>query len=366
MAHLEAAGHVSDTLGCALAMADMRITQGRLNDAMNTYQQGLRRAGTQTAVPLRGTADMHVGMSELFLERNDLDAAGQQLLIARQLGDQAGLPQNPYRWRVATAGLRVAGGDVDGALALIDEAESVFTSDFSPVVRPIPAVRARVWVARGRAGDALRWAEERGLSVADDLDYLHEFEHVTLARALLAETQDGPSTHGDEVAEFLERLLQAAEAGRRTGSVVELLALLALARRLRGDTEASLTAVERAMRLAEPEGYARVFLDLGPPMAALLQTAARRGVMPAYAGRLLGQDQHTRATAVDRGLVEPLSDREREVLRLLATDLSGPEIASELVVSLPTVRTHTQRIYAKLGVHNRRLAVRRAKQLDLL
>lgn len=120
------------------------------------------------------------------------------------------------------------------------------------------------------------------------------------------------------------------------------------------------------MRLAEPEGYARVFLDLGPPMAALLQTAARRGVMPAYAGRLLGQDQHTRATAVDRGLVEPLSDREREVLRLLATDLSGPEIASELVVSLPTVRTHTQRIYAKLGVHNRRLAVRRAKQLDLL
>jgi LuxR family transcriptional regulator, maltose regulon positive regulatory protein len=317
-------------------------------------------------VALRGTADMHVGMSELLLERNDLDEAARQLLTARQLGDHAGLPQNPYRWRVATARLRVARGDFDGALALIDEAETVFTSDFSPVVQPIPAVRARVWVAQGHAGEALRWAEARGLSVADELDYLHEFEHVTLARALLARTQDGPSTHGDEAAEFLGRLLQAAEAGRRTGSVVELLALLAVACRLRGDTDAALGAVERAMTLAEPEAYARVFLDLGRPMASLLQAAARRGVMPGYAGRLLDQIQPTRATPGHSGPVERLSDRERDVLRLLATDLSGPEIASELVVSLPTVRTHTQRIYAKLGVHNRRLAVRRAKELDLL
>ena len=367
-AYLEAAEHIPDTLGCALAMADMRITKGRLDDAMNTYQQGLRRAGTQTAAALRGTADMHVGMSELFLERNDLDRAGQQLLIARQLGDHAGLPQNPYRWRVATARLRVAEGDFDGALALIDEAERVFTSDFSPEVHPIPAVRARVWVAQGRPQEALRWAEERGLSVGDEPDYLHEFEHVTLARALLARTQDGRSAHGiDEATELIERLLQAAEAGRRTGSVIELLVLLAPARRLRGDGDAALIALERALTLAEPEGYARVFLNEGRPMAALLEAAVDRGIMPDYAGRLLdAAARSTRAAPRDQGLVGPLSDRERDVLRLLATDLSGPEIASQLVVSLNTVRTHTHRIYAKLGVNNRRLAVRRARELDLL
>ena len=366
LAGLEHAGNLSDTLGCALAMADMRIAQGRLHDAMSTYQQALQRAAQQTAVPLRGTADMHVGMSELFLQHDDLDAARQQLMIAAELGEHAGLPQNPYRSRVAMAGLLRAEGDLDGALGLVDEAGTVFDSDFSPEVRPIPAVRARVWVAKGRHRDALRWAEERGLSVADDLAYVHEFEHVTLARALLAGGRDAQTGGGlDEVAGLLERLLQAAEEGRRTGSVIELLVLIALTQRQQGDTEAALATLGRALVLAEREGYVRVFLDEGRAMEVLLGEARHRG--SAYAGRLLtAAAGPTQPASGDQELVEPLSERERDVLRLLATDLSGPEIAAQLVVSLNTVRTHTHRIYAKLGVGNRRLAVRRARELDLL
>jgi LuxR family maltose regulon positive regulatory protein len=149
--------------------------------------------------------------------------------------------------------------------------------------------------------------------------------------------------------------------------VIEILVLQALAHQAHGDTAAALTPLERAVTLAEPEDYARIFTDEGPPMAALLATAARRGIAPGYVRRLLttfGEtpERPTRAA----GLVESLSDRELDVLRLLATDLGGPDIARELGVSLNTVRTHTKNIYAKLGVNNRRAAVRRATDLDLL
>ena len=137
---------------------------------------------------------MYVGMSELHRERNDLHAATQHLLTSQELGEHTGLPQNPYRWRVAMARIREAEGDLDGALELLDEAERLYVSDFSPNVRPIAALKARVWVAQGRLDDALDWAREQGLSVEDDLSYLREFEHITLARVLLAQhSNDRPT-----------------------------------------------------------------------------------------------------------------------------------------------------------------------------
>ena len=186
MASLEKVGYVSDVIGGAITLADIRIAQGRLGEAMRTYEQGLQRATEQAGPVLRGTADMHVGMSQLCYERNDLDAATQHLLTSKELGEHAGLPQNRYRWRVAMARIRQAEGDLDGALDLLNEAERLYVSDFSPNVRPVPALRARVLVAQGGLGEALGWVRERGLSVEDDLSYLREFEHITLARVLLA------------------------------------------------------------------------------------------------------------------------------------------------------------------------------------
>jgi len=215
--------------------------------------------------------------------------------------------------------------------------------------------------------EANAWARARGLSPQDDLTYLHEFEHVTLARVLLArstlERSDGSAR--DALA-LLGRLLRAAEDGQRTGNVVEILVLLALAHQVRGDMPAALAALGRALALGEPEGYVRVFLDEGPPMAALLQDAANRGIAPDYVRRLLTAAVRPEDNAGNKALIEPLSERELDVLRLLATDLAGPEIARELVVSLSTVRSHTKAIYAKLGANNRRSAVTRAEELDLL
>jgi len=358
-AGLRRSGQIADIFGCAIAMADIRLVQGRLGEAMRTYEQALQRAAEQDGPVLRGTADMYVGMSEVHRERGDLQAATQQLLRSQELGEYNGLPQNPYRWRVAMARIRQAEGDLDGALDLLNEAERLYVGDFFPNVRPVPALKARVWIAQGRLGEALGWAREQGLSADDDLSYLREFEHITLARALLARSPVR------EAIRLLERLLQAAEQGERTRHVIEIMVLRALAHQTLRDIPAALAGLERALTLAEPEGYVRVFADEGPPMASLLRAAAKQRIGGNYAGRpLAAMDEHH--GPVKQALIEPLSERELDVLRLLGTELGGPAIARELMVSLNTVRTHTKHIYAKLAVTNRRAAVRRARELDLL
>jgi len=368
MAHLQKAGHIADVIGCAIALADIRIAQGRLHEAMSTYEHALQLATEQGAPVLRGTADLYVGMSELHRERNDLNAATQHLLSSQALGEFAGLPRNRYRWCVAMARIRAAEGDLDGALDLLHEAERLYVSDFFPNVHPIPALVTRVWIAQVRLGEALGWVREQGLSAYDDLSYLREFEHITLARVLLAQYQNDPASHAMlEAVGLLERLLPAAQVGDRTGSVIEILVLQALAHQMQGDISAALAPLERALTLAEPEGYVRLFVDEGPPMAGLLAEAAKRGITPHYVHQLLtafGTAEDN--TSVKQALIEPLSDRELDVLRLLGTDLNGPDIARELTVSLNTVRTHTKNIYTKLGVNDRRAAVRRAEELDLL
>jgi LuxR family maltose regulon positive regulatory protein len=365
---MQRAGHLADVLGLSIALADIQITQGRLRDAMRTYEQALQLAPKHGVPLLRGTADMYVGMSALHRERNDLPAAGQLLVQSEELGEYMGLPQNRYRWRVAMSRLLEADGDLGAAVDQLDEAERYYVGDFSPNVHPVPAVRARTWIKQRRTADALGWASDQGLTAEDDLGYLREYEHVTLARALLAQHEiERVERSLDEATGLLERLLDAADAGHRTGTVIEILVLQALAVLLRGDLRAALVPLERALVLAEPEGYVRIFVDEGAPMAILLEAAEQHGIAPAYVGRLLtalGTTAH--ATMAAQGLVDPLSERELDVLRLLGTDLAGPDIARELIVSLNTVRTHTKSIYAKLGVNNRRAAVSRAEELDLL
>jgi LuxR family transcriptional regulator, maltose regulon positive regulatory protein len=372
---LNRAGHHSDTLGVALALADIDLARGRLRDAEATYRSGLAAAARHGSTVLRGTPDMHVGLSELCLERNDLDAARQHLVTSTGLGDSAGLPQNRHRTKVAMGRLAAAEGDASGAVDLLDEAERVYVSDLFPDVRPIPALRARMWLALGRVDAALGWAGQQRLSAEDELSYLREFEHITLARVLLAQhATSGDTACLDRVTRLLQRLLRAAEEGARNGSVIELCVLLALAYRAGGDVASGSDILDRALALAEPEGYVRVFVGESPALTPLLAACAQRGAAPAYARRLLQAsraDEHRgpgahHETHARHGLPEPLSLRELEVLRLLATELDGPGIARRLFVSLNTVRTHTRNVYAKLGVNNRRAAVRRAAELDLL
>ncbi|MCB0184998.1 MAG: hypothetical protein KDE31_12065, partial [Caldilineaceae bacterium] len=393
MAYLQKVGYIPDVIGGAITLADLRITQGRLREAMHIYERGLQLATTPGSPPLRGAADMHVGLSELYRERNELATATQHLQQSKDLGELNGLPKNPYRWRVAMARIQEAQGDLDSALAMLAEAEPLYEGDFAPNVRPVAALKTRVWLAQGRVGEALGWAREQGLSIEDDLHYLREFEHITLARIRLAQAKhDHSASPLRETINFLARLLKAAEEGGRTGSVIEILLLQALAHQMCGDLPAALLPLECALTLAEPEGYVRIFLDEGEPLQFLLLAfgiwiaqqppTEQNGKLTVYADKLLTAfgNEHTKAgesliaahppipnlKSPIPNLVEPLSPRELELLRLFQTELSGPEIARDLVVALSTIRTHTKSIYSKLSVNSRRAAVKRAVELGLL
>jgi LuxR family maltose regulon positive regulatory protein len=369
IAGLRRSGRIVDVLGCSLARADMELTLGRLGTAQRTLEDALELADQHrpegTGV-MRGTADMLVALSRSAWHRNDLTDSAELLRRADELGESAGLPQNPYRWRVAMARLRAAAGGFDTALELLAEAERVYVGDYSPAVHPIHATRARVLVASGDVAGALAWASQHAVRVDDELSYLREYEHLTLARVLLA--QQTPEALSDAIA-LAERLLTAAEDGGRIGSVIEILALQAAARR---DVE----PMARALTLAEPDGWVRVFLGVGGAVVPLLERLARerpdwpfpRRVLDATTGTPASEPTASGPTAGlgSPTLLDPLSERELDVLRLLASDLDGPDIARHLVVSLNTVRTHTKHIYAKLGVNNRRSAVSRAHQLGLL
>jgi LuxR family maltose regulon positive regulatory protein len=385
MAELQLAGNIADVINGAITLADIRIAQGQLHEARRTYERGLQLAtaqqspeGTLATQPvLRGTADLYVGLSDLSREHNDLQAATQHLLRSTELGEHAGFPQHRYRRRVAMAHIREVAGDLPAALDLLDEAEHLYVGAFSPNVRPVAALKTRVWLAQGRLGDALGWAREQGLSAQDDLSYLREFEHITLARVLLARYQRDRADHAlREAIGLLQRLLHAAEHGERTGSLIDILIVQALAHQMDDDIPAALVPLQRALTLAEPEGYVRLFVDEGRAMAHLLRDAATRGILPDYTGTLLaavgveqprsaGDSPLPTAPAVQPS-IEALTWRELDVLRLFTTELSGPEIAQALMIAVSTVRTHTKSIYSKLDVTTRRAAVQRATELHLI
>jgi ATP/maltotriose-dependent transcriptional regulator MalT len=386
---LTRAGHIADVLGCSIAMADMELRLGHLRQAERTFSQALELAEAN-APPgsgvMRGTADMLVGLSRMAWYRNDLAAVAEYLRRSDELGEAASLPQNPYRWRVGMARLRAAEGDLSTALALLDEAERVYVGDYSPNVQPVHAARARALAARGEPGDiaeARAWALMHRVATGDELSYLREYEHITLARVLLAEqAATGSRQTLQDAAALLGRLLAAAEDGERMGTVIELEVLRAVAHLAGGTRDEALQALGHAVELAHADGWVRVFVDAAPALTDLLRQLATRQPQSAYIRELLASVTVPGRAATDAageagpgttpapgpgaGLVDPLSDRELEVLRLLGSDLDGPAIARRLVVSLHTVRTHTKHIYTKLNVNNRRAAISKAHQLGIL
>ena len=360
---LRAAGNVADGLGATVVLASMWLGRGRPDEARRLYEQALAAASRHPGV-LSTTGDLHVGLADILREQGDLAAAAEHLEIARGLGEDASLPENRYRWYAAMAGVLRARGDLDGAVAMLDRAAELFQPGFFPDVRPIAATTARVRIAQGRLRDAEAWATERGVSVADAPAYLSEYDQLTLARLLVA-------TGEDDVVPMLDRVLDAAEAAGRDGSLVEARMVRALTGAASGDTEGALDDLAAAVAAGVEAGYRQLFLDEGRPMTALLrELCRRRPTDPAAscAAQLLAAADRDPAAPpqVAPAGEEVLSERELEVLRLLATDLSGPEIARRLYVSVNTLRTHTKHIFTKLGVNTRRAAVGRATERGLL
>ena len=267
--------------------------------------------------------------------------------------------------------MKQAQGDANGALGAIDMARKS-AQDFQvhDPLNPLAANLARVQLAQGDVAATVRWVRERKLGVDDELNYMREIEHLVLARVLIA--QDRP----DDALRLLGRLLSAAHAAGRMGSVIEILVLQALLLQAEGHTARAVRILGDALSLAEPEGYRRIFVDEGAPIAALLRRVSSAGNSPKYVDTLLATlRQHAEdprlptEASISKDvqlLSEPLSERELEVLRLIASGLSNREIAQELFVTPGTTKRHVHNIYRKLEVRSRTQAIARARDLSLI
>lgn len=374
VASLHAAGNLVDELSSTVVLADMWLAAGRPGKARRLYQGALRLAEAQGESVARATADLHVGISEIYREAGDLGSARRHLGSAAVFLDHAPMTESRYRWFVALGLIARAEGNPDGAVSLLDQAEQLYRPGFFPDVRPIGAMKARLRIAAGRVSEAAEWARERGVAVTDDASYLSEFDHLTLVRLLIAQHREHPDAGAmDHAHRLLDRLFEAAESSGRAGSLVEIRMLQALAHDAQGHRPQARGALGRAFAEAPEAGeYVRLFLDEGAPMAGLLRDAARHGIAGDYAHRLLDLGAPAEARPPDSGQrptpssADSLSGRELQVLRLLGSELSGPQIAAELFISHNTLRTHTKHIFTKLEVTNRRSAVRRARERGLM
>ncbi len=381
---LRTAGNIHDAIDTTVVLADIRMALGHLQEAISTCEQLMQFVMDHSEPISPETADLYRKLSELSLEQFDLDSAAKHLKRSKELGEKAELPVWRYRWYFSQARFNETQDNLDGALELLNEAEKLHIRTPLPDLYPISAMKARIWVAQDRLTKALEWVNGQRLSADDNLSFLHEFDHITLSRILIAQYQNDRSEDIIQTAiRLLARLLQAAEDGKRIGSVIEILVLQSLAHQAQGNITPALVALERALTLAEPEGFVRVFVGEGKPMAELLvrmESADETIRLKEFTLKLLSvfdihkvlrpigssSTEKNRLAVNSQSIIERLSESELEVLKLLRTDLSGPEIARERMVSLSTIRTHTQRIFAKLGVNNRRAAVRRAEELNLV
>ncbi len=246
--NLRKTGEIPILVGITFLLADIRVALGHLHEAESIYQQSLRLAtGQGEPMPL-GTADLYRGLGELYVERGDLEAAAQHLLTSQKLGEQTATTDWLHRLCVSQARLKETQGDLDGALALLDEAERVYVRAPLPDVRPIAALKARIWLKQGRLAEAWGWTREQGLSVDDDLRYTREFEHITVARVLIAAGKSNREAGSlDEATRLMGRLLQAAETGGRMGSVIQILLLQALVYQAQDNLPHALALLERAL-----------------------------------------------------------------------------------------------------------------------
>jgi LuxR family maltose regulon positive regulatory protein len=372
-------GNVMVTVMVLCNLAELQIKKGQLHQAQRIYQRALQTAVDREGRTLPIAAQPLVGLASLAYQENKLDEAMSYLQDALSRTGTWSAGQH-VEGNIVLSRVRQALGDEEGARQAAARART-YAIQFDVTDLDDIAVewqQARLWIAQGNIDAARRWADRRQLNTRAPEGTLSEseallrshmlkYEQVILGRLLVAEGKM------QEALAILGPLAQRMEERKRLDLAIESYVLAALAYQATGDSDRALDALDQALNLAEPGGHVRMFVDEGPLMADLLKQAASRGIMAHYASQLLTTfDTHTTrpdgtpAEPSPQPLIDPLSEREMDVLRLLATGMSNPEIAGHLYIAASTVRSHLKSIYSKLNVHKRWDAVQRAEELGLL
>jgi LuxR family maltose regulon positive regulatory protein len=352
--------------------ARVRAEQGRLREADEAFRRALRLL-TEKGFELSPAAGIvHIGMADLRYERDDLDGAERALERGVELAERTGDVSTLVWAYITLSRVKRARGDEEGALERARQAERVARDSGADLQIAIAlAWMTRLLLARGDLAEAAALEQERAANAENAADAARVVDRLTSARLLHAQGRHR------EALPLLEELAETAEAAGRTGDLIEILALQALALWAESKKERAVSTLGQALALAEPEGYVRTFVDEGAPMAELLSAtleARQRGHLDAagrisisYLARLLAAvAQQPTTPAADERLPEPLSERELEVLALIAAGNSNQEIAAKLFVSKGTVKTHINRLYRKLDARSRTQAIARAREMDLL
>ena len=372
-------GNLFAAVSSITLLARLHVMQGRLRQAAATFERVVQVVPRPEVLQSMYTSFYYYSaLGDLLRERNDLDAAERYLAQGMALVNGT-LPLEPpvaMLGYTTLARLQQARGNTREALATLDSLKRLAEQRHFAfhLVAQGEAAWALLELAQGNLAAAIRWADASGLSAEDaELSYPRESEYLALARVRIAQGRDDPAVPFlQDVLHLLDRLLQDAEPKARMGSVLEILVLRALALEAQEYRTEALSALERALVLAEPEGYIRLFVDEGAPMLSLLRHAQARGIVPRYVATLLAAFGEPLVlylplhAARPDSLVEPLTEREREVLRLLLEGASNREIAQRLFLSVNTVKRHVYNLCGKLGVQSRTQAIIRARALNLL
>jgi LuxR family maltose regulon positive regulatory protein len=356
--------------------AQFLALRGRMDEALRLCQQGVELARERGWDATYAGVLVQVATGEFLREQNQLEAAVQYLTEGISRGNQTRQPGVMMGY-VTLARVRLATGDTQGARDAIRAAEQCQTWLW-PTILSVPACKARFYLAQENLAQAIAWVEDSGLGVDDELRYSFtdrhpcgsELDYLTLARVLIArgKSDNASFAYLDNAMRLLVRLHDFAEFGGRKARVMEVLMLQALVWHARGEFEQALSVLGKALSIPHTGDYIRLFVDEGKPMAQLLRLGASQGIQPLYANRLLAAfgSVKAEASAPIGSLIEPLSDRELEVLRYLASGFSNKAIADQLFVSLATAKWHARNIYGKLNASNRTMAVARARELGIL
>jgi LuxR family maltose regulon positive regulatory protein len=344
-------------------LGQLQMLQGNLHQAEKTYQQALKLGAEVTGQQSPLAAIAEIGLGNLFYEWNDLEKSESHFKEGIELANRWRHSESLLNSYLGLARLKLAQGDTPGAFAMIQDVRAILEELGANMLVPIAeAVRARMWVSAGRLTEVEDWIEVSNLRLDGELSYLQENDYITFVRLLIARKnyRDAES--------LIARLLEFSGKAERNSRVLELMILQSIVKQEQGNTAQAEEVFIRALKMAEPQGYHRLFLDDGDAIASLLYQVISNHDNSVYAERLLkalGSQKEPGGDSPET-LIEPLSEREIDILTCLAEGLSNREIAHRLTISLSTVKTHTRNIYNKLGVNSRTQAIAQARAWGII